>query len=134
VSKSHPTKDYVEVPDQCAAAGIFELVIFDPVRSGPKSHGGPFLLQVWRRAEDGGFERIAAGNESVKSAVFDAFWIPREEERVLLLADDPLGNSIWPTPEEVERSRADVERKRADAAQAEVAELQRRLTELERKR
>jgi hypothetical protein len=132
VSKSHPTKDYVEVPDQCAAAGIFELVIFDPLRSGPRAHGGPFLLQVWRRADDGGFERVAAGDGPVASEVFDGFWIPREAERLLLLADDPAGNSIWPTPEEVERIRADAERIRADAAQSELEALRRRIAELEK--
>src|SRR5262245_30928277 len=30
VSKNHPHKDYAETPDKCAAAGVTELVIFDP--------------------------------------------------------------------------------------------------------
>lgn len=46
VSKNHPTKDYVEIPDKCAAAGVGELVIFDPLRCGPRAVGGRHLLQV----------------------------------------------------------------------------------------
>jgi hypothetical protein len=133
VSKSHPTKDYVEVPDQCAAVGVFELVVFDPIRSGPRAHGGPFLLQVWRRAEDGAFERVHAGDGPARSAVVPGFWIPREAERVLLLADDPDGHSLWLSSDEMERQRADAERQRADA-ERQRADAERQRADAERQR
>jgi Uma2 family endonuclease len=143
VSKSHPTKDYVQVPDQCAAAGIRELVIFDPARAGPRS--ARYLLQVWQRAEDGGFERVHAGDGPARSSLFDAWWIVDSERHLLRLSDDASGTRPWPTDEDIERQRAEDERQRAederqraederqraDAAAARVAELE---AELARRR
>jgi hypothetical protein len=42
-------KDYRDVHERYAAFGARELVVFDPLLFGPKSMGGPFSLQVWRR-------------------------------------------------------------------------------------
>jgi hypothetical protein len=118
VSTHHPTKDYVEVPDQCAAAGVFELVIFDPVRSGPRAHGGPLLLQVWRRAEDGGFERVDAGDAPARSVVLGAWLVPDERERLLVISDDPAGERPWPTGVDVERAHTEAERAAKEAERA----------------
>src|SRR5262249_39616883 len=48
VSPGHPYKDYAETPDQCAALGVRELVVFDPLLVGPKASGGPQRVQLWR--------------------------------------------------------------------------------------
>jgi Uma2 family endonuclease len=124
VSKSHPTKDYVEVPDQCAAAGVRELVVFDPARAGPRARGGRHLLQVWHRAADGGFERVHAGQGPARSQVLDAWWIVDPSRKLLFLADDEAGTRPWPTEE-------DAERQRAEASLARIAELE---AELARRR
>src|SRR5688572_3830042 len=39
VSPNHPHKDYSEVPEKCAAAGVGELVVFDPKLAGPRTGG-----------------------------------------------------------------------------------------------
>jgi hypothetical protein len=122
VSKSHPTKDYVEVPDQCAAIGVEELVLFDPTRAGPRAHRS--LLQIWRRAPDGGFERVSAGDASAFSAVLDAWLIPSATERALSIAADPDGRQLWPTVEEAERADKEIERAGKEIALMRVAELE----------
>src|ERR1044071_1224288 len=67
VSPNHPTKDYSVAPEKCALVGVTELCVFDPLLSGPTAHGGPWLLQLWRRAPDGGFDRVFAGSGIAKS-------------------------------------------------------------------
>jgi hypothetical protein len=113
VSKSHPTKDYVEIPDQCAAIGVEELVLFDPTRSGPRAHGGGNLLQIWRRANDGGFERVFAGDSSAHSSVLDAWLIPSASERDLSIAGDRRAH-LWRTSDEA----AEAERAAKEAARS----------------
>lgn len=51
-------KDYSVLQDRYAALGTRELVVFDPLLSGPPSLGGPVSLQVWRRDPTFGFERV----------------------------------------------------------------------------
>ncbi len=131
VSRQHPTKD---VPDICAAIGVEELVVFDPTRSGPTSRGGGALLQIWRRAPDGSFERAFAGDTNAPSSVLGAWLIPKRETRELVVADDPEGAALWLTREEqaaAERAAREVERAAKEAALARVAELE---AELARKR
>lgn len=62
VSTTNPTKDYVIAPDKYAASGTRELWIFDPLLAGPRSHGGPFPLQIWSRDDEGCFVRRHAGD------------------------------------------------------------------------
>ena len=79
VSRGHPYKDYAEIPDRCAAAGVGELVVFDPLLAGPTAHRGPFLLQLWRRAADGGFDRVHAGAGPAQSTALGAWLVPARD-------------------------------------------------------
>ncbi len=127
VSKNHPSKDYVEVPDQCAAAGVEELVVFDPKRLGPRGHGGRKLMRVWRRTADGGFDAVFSGDDPVHSLVLDAWLIPSAPNCELLIADDPDGERLWPTntdAELAERTARQAERAAKEAAVLRVAALE----------
>lgn len=117
VSKNHPYKDYAEVPDQCAAAGVEELVVFDPARAGPRAQGQRRLLSVWRRDEDGSFERLVAGDGPAWSRYLEAWLVPSDGGSLLRIADDASGRGRWPTVEEA--ALADKE-----AALRRVAELE----------
>lgn len=104
VSPSHPYKDYTVIPEQCAAAGVEELVVFDPELAGPKAQGGPHLLQLWRRAEHRAFERVSAGTESVSSEVLGAFFVVSDGGTRVRISDDAQGDALWLTGEEHERA------------------------------
>ncbi|HEX4341613.1 MAG TPA: Uma2 family endonuclease [Polyangiaceae bacterium] len=148
VSPGHPYKDYVEIPDQCAAVGVGELIVFDPLLVGPKARGGPQRIQIWRRTSPTAFERVVAGDGPYRSAYLDAYLVAVEDGMCLRVADDELGKYLWPTPAEAaqqalateraaaegarsvaERERAAAERERAaaDAARARIAELEEEL-------
>lgn len=100
VSPGHPYKDYNDIPDRCAALGVSELVVFDPMLVGPKSSGGPFRLQGWRRTDTGTFERVVAGDGPVASTVLDAYFVTADGGRLLRIADDEAGTRLWQTTEE----------------------------------
>jgi len=100
VSRNHPYKDYVTVPEKCAIVGVQELVVFDPLLAGPHSGGGPFLLQVWRRTAQGRFERVYKGDGPARCEYHDAFLIADATNRTLDIALQPTGKGRWPTPEE----------------------------------
>lgn len=111
VSTTNPKKDYGQSPEKYAANGTEELWIFDPRLAGPRTGGGPFLLQVWRRASDGGFERVYAGPGPARSARLDAWIVVTDEGRRVRVADDPDARALWPTLEE--KARAETARERA---------------------
>lgn len=100
VSASHPYKDYTLIPEKCAVVGVGELIVFDPLRAGPRAQGGPWLLQVWRRAADGGFERVHQGTDAAWSSTLQAFLVPDERARRLRIATQPDGSEMWLTREE----------------------------------
>jgi Uma2 family endonuclease len=138
VSPGHPYKDYSETPDQCAAIGVEELVVFDPMLVGPKVAGGPRRLQVWRRTEAGAFTRLHAGDGPFRSAWLGGWLVPTEEGRRLRIADDEAGLHLWPTADEAERIAREAERAAREAeleqernekemALARIAELEREL-------
>ncbi len=148
VSKNHPHKDYTEIQDRYAFVRTRELVVFDPLLAGARVHGGPLLLQLWRRDSFGLFERVAAGDQPVFSEVLGAWLVPTAT--TLELADDREGLERWPTWEdqmltdraemvreraEKERERAEKERERAEKERERAARLdvEKRLAELERK-
>lgn len=121
VSKGTASKDYVTAPDQYAASGTVELWVFDPKRLGPKQHGGPFRLQVWRRDDDGIFRQIYRGDGPFRSPEMNAWLVLTDDATRLRLADDADGASLWPTgEEEAERSRVEAERSRAEAERSRV--------------
>ncbi len=134
VSQGHPYKDYVDTPDRCAACGVEELWIYDPCRYGRRAHGGPHLLQVWRRS-DGGFERRHAGAGPAYSQLLGAWLSPaasrKPDEALLRVSDERDARSYWPTLSEQERQRSERERQAAeqerDTLAREVAELRKRL-------
>lgn len=105
VSDTEPRKDYAIAPDKYAASGARELVVFDPKMTGPKTHGGPFRLQVWRRDGSGAFARGYAGEGPSYSDALGAHLVVLEDGHVLRLADDPAGERLWPTAEEAARAR-----------------------------
>lgn len=142
VSAQHPTKDYVIAPQKYAVCGVEELWILDPFLEGPRAHGGPFRIQVWRRQDDGAsFALVHAGEGPAWSEVVQG-WIhavrtPAGES--FDLSSDEAGAERWLTPEETERAakereRAAKERERAakekeraakEAARREAARAQR---------
>jgi hypothetical protein len=128
VSPSHPYKDYIDTPDRAAAAGIEELWIYDPMTAGPKALGGPFLLQIWRRAESGSFERIFAGDDPAYSEALEAWLHPHAgrlpAQAKLRISDTSGGETFWLTGEEQERVLAARERQRREAAERRVKELE----------
>jgi Uma2 family endonuclease len=138
VSPGHPYKDYAEVPDQCAALGVRELVVFDPLLAGPRALGGPKRLQIWRRTDEGSFVRVACGDGPFPSTVVAGYFMTTDDGRRLRIAEDGVAARLWPTPEEAERRRADeeciqavgrfeLERAEKERALARVAELEREL-------
>jgi hypothetical protein len=120
VSPNHPYKDYAVVPEKCAIVGVEELVVFDPLLAGPRARGGPWLLQLWRRAADGTFERVQAGSAPVRSAVLDAWLIPDATARRLTVAGREDGSDRWLTAAEHAHAEADTARAEADLARAEA--------------
>ncbi len=121
VSPGHPFKDYAEIPDQCAAVGVGELVVFDPLLVGPKALGGPRRLQVWRWTDVGTFERIASGEGPFACDLLGAYLCTSEDGRRLRIADDESGQRLWPTLEEAALARK-------DEALARIAELEHELS------
>lgn len=123
VSDSEPRKDFTIAPDKYAASGVRELVVFDPMMSGPRSHGGPFLLQVWRRDEKGAFVRVHAGDAPAYSEALGAHLvvIGEGDARRLRLADDARGEHSWLTAEEEERAEKEAARARIAELEAELA-------------
>lgn len=124
VSESNPRKDYVTAPDRYSASGIGELWIFDPKLAGPKSHGGPHRIQLWRRDDDGGFSRLYAGEGPVRSPAVGGYLVAVDEGRKLRIATDEALSDFWMTAEEGEREAKEREREAKEAAQARIAELE----------
>ena len=135
VSATHTSKDYVEAPARHAASGVRELWVLDPLLAGPRVHGGPFVVQVWRREADG-FVRVHAGMEPYRSQLVGAWVVPIGGS--VQLSADGEGVQPWRTSDEAateaeraakEHERAGRERERAEkeAALRELAELRARV-------
>jgi hypothetical protein len=110
VSETNPRKDYAVAPDKYAASGTGELVVFDPLLSGPNTQGGPFRLQLWRRDEGGTFGRVYAGEGPAYSSTLDAHLVAVEEGRRLRIANDAPATDFWLTEAEAERAAKETER------------------------
>lgn len=151
VSLGHPYKDYIDTPERCAACGVGELWIYDPMLAGPRAHGGPYLLQVWRRAPHGGFERVHAGSGAAYSPALGAWLLPAMSRLPagarLCISDDAQGERVWLTNEQTAFAREEQARAREEQAHAreeqartlledersQRAELERRLHALEQR-
>ncbi len=116
VSENNSRKDYTVAPEKYAASGTRELWIFDPKLHGPKSHGGPFRLQIWQRTGDS-FSRTYAGDGPARSTAVNAWLFVVDEGRRLRVADDEAGTEWWQTAEEAERAAK-------EGALARLAELE----------
>jgi Uma2 family endonuclease len=112
VSETTAEKDYAEGPEKYAASGTGELWVFDPLEVGPALRGGPFVLQVWRRDEEGHFRRVYAGAGPARSEALGAWLVVSDGGRRLRLAEDAGGREPWLT--EAEEARAEVARLRAE--------------------
>ncbi len=107
VSEHNAEKDYVEGPPRIACLRGEELWIFDPELYGPISeeHGGPFVLQIWRRrdAEEGvDMERVYAGDAPAFSPALQAWLVTTGNGECLRIADDEQGTRLWLTEAEAE--------------------------------
>ena len=118
VSTTNPLKDYTIAPDKYAASGTYELVVFDPLLTGPTAHGGPFPLQVWRRSDDDDFVRVYAGDGPVRATTLDAWLVVAADGRSVCIANDPNGVIRWLTAEEAERAAKEAERAAKEAERA----------------
>mgnify|MGYP000231633514 CR=1 FL=1 len=67
--------------------------IFDPALAGPKSHGGPFRLQLWRRDADDDFARVYAGDGPTWSEALEGWLVVVHEGARLRVADDREGTA-----------------------------------------
>ncbi|MBL8720856.1 MAG: Uma2 family endonuclease, partial [Myxococcales bacterium] len=115
VSTSHPNKDYREAPARHAATGVTELWVLDPILAGPRTHGGPFLIQRWARDEAGTLVRTHAGPGPFRSSVLDAFMVM--VEGVPRLCDDSAGLGPWLTRDEASAHAARAAEQVARAAE-----------------
>ena len=131
VSETNPRKDYAVAPDKYAASGTRELLIFDPLLSGPASHGGPVRLQLWRRDEEGQFTRVYAGDGPVYSPTLAAHFVAVEGGAKLRIATDAAGTDLWQTAEEAERAAKEAERAAKEAERAAKEAALARVAELE---
>jgi hypothetical protein len=108
--------------------------VFDPKLHGPRVHGGPFLLQVWRRDESGTFCQLYRGDGPCRSPELGAWLVVTDGDTRLRLADDRDGQHLWPTPAERERAEREREREqaseRAASLEAELAAMRDELARL----
>jgi Uma2 family endonuclease len=117
VSATNPHKDYEAAPAKYAALGTRELVVFDAELFGPAGTDGPHVLQVWRRKEGHPtMVRVYAGPGPAHSVELGAWLVPTAD-RMLRIADDEQGRSLWPTRAEIESTARVLE---AEARQQEA--------------
>lgn len=131
VSESRPEKDYTQSPLKYAVNGTRELWVFDPKMCRSQKHGGPIRLQVWRRDDDGNFDRVYAGEGPVYSNAIQAWIFVTNEGLNVNIADDAEGTQWWMTPAERERA-AKLEERAAKEAERTAKEAALKQLEQER--
>lgn len=120
-------KDYIEAPQKYAAAGITELVIFDPA---PSRHPDGVAWQVFRRVRNRPLTRIEVSQgDRIHSKVLGCFLraVGANESLRLRLGTGPKGNDLFPTGEEAERAAKEAAVTTRDAALRRVAQLEAQL-------
>lgn len=128
VSAQHPTKDYVIAPQKYAACGVEELWILDPFHDGPRAHGGPFRIQIWRRVDGAMFAQVHAGEGPAWSELLRG-WLHAARTPAgasFDLSTDEAGAERWLTPEEAERTAKEAARREAARAQRTAEAAQRK--------
>ncbi|WP_437306889.1 Uma2 family endonuclease [Sorangium sp. So ce388] len=133
VSAQHPTKDYVIAPQKYAACGIEELWVLDPFLEGPRAHGGPFRIQLWRRLADVSLAQVHAGEGPAWSEIVQG-WLHAVRSPAgwsFDLSTDEAGAERWSTPEEAERAAKEAAQRDAEAERAARDVAEQRIRELE---
>lgn len=111
-SASESAQHHEQKLERYRRCGIAEVVIFDP-------DDERVPLRFWDLIEGDLVERELDRPEALRSETLGAYLCIRTDAqlgRMLRIARDPLGTTLWPTPGEL-----------ADAALARVAELEREL-------
>jgi len=96
---------------------IRELWVLDATLFGPRVEGGPYRIQIWRRRDDGQFERVVAGEGPGWSEEVEG-WVHglRGNSPFFQICADEAGREPWLTATEAARRRAEVAREAAEAA------------------
>lgn len=124
-------KDYSEAPPVYDAAGVGELVVFDP---GWEERPRGVRWQVFRRVGRRGLTRIEATNrDRVRCKALGAWLRAVGDGRAvrIRLATGPHGETIVPTAEEAECAAKEAERAAKEAERAAKETALARVTELE---
>jgi hypothetical protein len=111
-------KDYAEAPARYAAAGVPELIVFDP---DPSGHPEGIAWQVFRRVRNRPLTRIEASQgDRVQSKALGCFLraVGEHESLRVRLATGPRGDDLFLTGEESERAAKEVERAAKEAERA----------------
>ncbi|MGK3989134.1 Uma2 family endonuclease [Sorangium sp. So ce136] len=100
VNTEHPTKNYVVETQKYVACGVEELWALDPLLEGPRAHGGPFRIQLWRRL-DAASAQVHAGEGPGWSEVLQG-WPHAVQVRASMgwsfdLSTDEAGAERWLT-------------------------------------
>jgi Uma2 family endonuclease len=130
VSENHPYKDYVIAPEKYAACGVGELWVLDPMMVGPRAHGGPHRIQVWRWLDEDRLAQVYAGEGPAWSEVVQAWVHAVDGGRSFAICNDEAGTQRWLTPYEIERAAKEAERAAKEAERAAKEAALRELAEL----
>jgi hypothetical protein len=112
-------KDYVEAPERYAAAGIGELVVFDPA---PGRHPERVAWQHFRRVRNRPLTRVEVSRgDRIRVAALGCTLraVGQGEALRLRVGTGPRGEALFPTGEEAERAAKEAERAEKEAALAE---------------
>jgi hypothetical protein len=119
-------KDYVEAPERYGAAGIGELVVFDPA---PARHPERVAWQHFRRVRNRPLTRVEVSRgDRIRVAALGCYLraVGQGEALRLRVGTGARGDELFPTGEEAERAEKEV-------ALARVAELEARLRKQRRR-
>src|SRR5262252_5072101 len=120
-------KDYVEAPERYAAAGIPELVVFDP---SPERHADRVAWQHFRRVRNRPLTCVEVSrSDRIRVPALGCYLraIGHGESTRLRVATGPRGDELFPTAEEAAIADKEVAIAARHAAVARAAELEAKL-------
>lgn len=120
-------KDYVEAPERYAAAGIPELVVFDP---RPERHADRVAWQHFRRVRNRPLSCIEVSRgDRIRISALGCYLraVGQGESLRLRVGTGARGNELFPTAEEAERADKEAAIAARDEALARLADLEARL-------
>ena len=118
IVSSNWQKDYAEIPSRYAAAGVSELVIFDPE---PARHADGLTWQLYRRVRNRPLSLVEVSQgDRVRSKTLGCFLraVGKGEALRVRLATGAAGDELFPTGEEAERTAKEAERAAKEAEHA----------------